>query len=92
MKTKFGAFLQSVRDDKGRRFAALGEVQHMIGGWSDDELDVLGVVAERLTLGRAHYGVLDLATDTRDWRTELDEEVADVLVYSAIRHLRRGAP
>jgi hypothetical protein len=55
-----------------------------------DELAVCGVkrvdllaIAERLRIGRERYGVLCLATDTRDWKKEAREEWLDMQVYRA---------
>ena len=39
---------------------------------------------ERLRAGQNAYGRLDVANDSRDWRTERAAELADVLVYGAI--------
>ncbi len=61
----------------------------------DDELRVLAYLAARLLAGQHAYGRLDLANDSRDWRRERGEEIADLLVYSAFAELiaaRRGAP
>lgn len=58
-----------------------------------DELRVLVTVAERLALGRAVYGRLDLNADGRDFHRETLEEAADGLVYAAcglLRGRRRG--
>ena len=57
---------------------------------SPDELGVVLFVCERLIgLGRAQYGPLTLATDARSFDEELDEELADALVYAACARLRR---
>lgn len=58
---------------------------------SPDELGVVLFVCERLIgLGRAQYGPLNLANDERDFDRELDEELADSLVYAACSRLRRS--
>jgi hypothetical protein len=57
-------------------FEALGELE-------GDELDVVGIVVERLRVGRKGYGQLFLMRDGREWRQERDEEIADGLVYAA---------
>jgi hypothetical protein len=49
-----------------------------------DERRVLLKLARRLLAGQQSYGVLDLRSDTRDWRKERAEELADALVYGAI--------
>ncbi len=48
-----------------------------------DELEVLTIVAERLLTGQRCYGLLRVATDTRDFHREALEECADGLVYAA---------
>ena len=53
-----------------------------------DELAVLQLIAERLVLGRRHYGTLRLAADRRDFADEALEEAADMAVYAAAGLLR----
>ena len=53
-----------------------------------DELAVLALIAERLLLGRRHYGELHLATDRRNFQREALEEAADLAVYAAAGLLR----
>lgn len=56
-----------------------------IGNVSGDELDVVGLVLERLNVGAGIYGQWIAALDTRDLgREALDEELDDV-VYRAMR-------
>jgi hypothetical protein len=54
-----------------------------------DEVRVLTRIAERLRGGRDAYGPLDLATDTREFRSkEAREELEDALVYLACAWLK----
>lgn len=53
-----------------------------------DELEVLTLIADRLAVGRAHYGELHVQTDERDFEREALEECADGLVYAAIALLK----
>jgi hypothetical protein len=54
-----------------------------------DEVRVLTRIAERLRGGRDAYGPLDLATDTREFRSkEAREEIEDALVYLACAWLK----
>jgi hypothetical protein len=55
-----------------------------------DALRALLYLAERLLVGQKAYGKLDLATDPRDWKRELEEEVGDLLVYSAFEALKKS--
>jgi hypothetical protein len=55
-----------------------------------DEGAVLALVAERLVMGRAHYGELRLGTDPRDFRRDALEEAADGLVYTAAALAKAG--
>lgn len=65
----------------------VAELEH----WTADELDLLGVLANRLNHGRELYGGLDLATDARQWATEEGEELVDgLLVYAGIRWLLKN--
>lgn len=52
-----------------------------------DEVRVLTRLAARLLEGQRRYGRLDVAHDRRDWRAERGDEIADLLVYSAIGEL-----
>jgi hypothetical protein len=64
--------------------AALLELAAIATELGDDEVRVLLVLARRLAAGQRTYGRLDVAHDQRDWRRERAEELADVLVYTAI--------
>lgn len=53
---------------------------------SHDELRVFDVQLERmLKIGRANYSPLQLARDTRDWSTEVSDEMSDALFYMCAR-------
>jgi hypothetical protein len=54
----------------------------------EDELRVLVRIAERLRLGARSYGRLHIATDTRGFRKEAQEEIEDALVYLACAWLK----
>lgn len=60
----------------------------LLGGLAGDELDVVGLVVERLQLGREAYGQLDVATDGRNWAKEAREEAVDQLIYECIGAIR----
>lgn len=68
--------------DLSRPGAAL--MVELLGPLAGDELEVVGMVIERLRLGRSRYGQLDLARDERVWSREAAEEVIDGLIYAAI--------
>ncbi len=55
------------------------------------ELDAVRVVeriVERLRMGQAAYGPLDLSTNPRDWRAEATEEDLDAAVYRAMQSVK----
>lgn len=54
-----------------------------------EEKEVLRMLAARLLDGQTRYGVLDLANDRRNLENERAEEVADLLVYTAMAELQR---
>ncbi len=62
---------------------SLGEVAQVWDELGGDERRVLLVLAKRLLDGQQRYGRLDLANDSRDWRKERAEELADSLIYGA---------
>ncbi len=70
-----------------RRSAGPLELDGELADLGVDERRVLLVLARRLLAGQRHYGRLDVATDRRDWRRERSEEIADLLIYSAIAEL-----
>ena len=66
--------------------AALDDVLDALGC---DEVNVLTRIAERLKVGRAAYGPLEIASDPRAFRTkEAREELEDTLVYLACAWLK----
>lgn len=60
-----------------------------LGALGGDELDVLGKVVDRLSLGRTVYGQLDIDTDARDFAAEAADEALDLLIYETIGLLKR---
>lgn len=69
--------------------ALRSEVTALLRDLGADELRVVAFVARRVAAGRNVYGSLSVAKDSRDWRRERDEELADAIVYSACEALRR---
>jgi hypothetical protein len=69
--------------------AARAALYGVAGELGRDEVRVLTRIGERLKAGRRAYGPLDLATDTRAFRTtEAREELEDALVYLACAWLK----
>ena len=66
------------------RWALVRELGRLIFALEDDALRVLRNLAARLVRGRAAYGRLTLATDSRDFLEELHQELQDACVYLAI--------
>lgn len=60
-----------------------------VGGLGGDELDVVGMVIERLKAGRLAYGPFDLRNDMREFDAEATDECLDAAVYLAAGLLRR---
>lgn len=59
-----------------------------------DEMAVAWMLCERIDGGRADYGGMKLADDERDLDVEAGEELADAMIYRAMRavqRLRRGS-
>lgn len=65
------------------RTECLKELTSYIGAMSDDELEILTLIASRIDGGRSTYGALDMATDKRVPAKELLEEVLDTMPYAA---------
>lgn len=59
-----------------------------MGDLAGDELDVVGLVVERLRLGRNMYGQLNIEKDKRDFGQEALEEAVDGFVYVGTRLLK----
>jgi len=55
--------------------------------FNSDETAVIRVLCDRLMLGRQRYKPLDLASDTRNWKRELGEEVMDAVIYASFDYL-----
>lgn len=103
-RTPFGKLLNSLRTPEGfvgfvgfdadtfRSYAeAIRQIEEYLADWTPDELDLLGVLANRLNHGRQLYGGLDLDSDPRQWATEEGEELVDgLLVYAGIRWLLKN--
>ena len=51
------------------------------------ELTILAQVAQRLCQGQAEYGRFNLATDSRNFRREANEELIDGLIYDCLANL-----
>ena len=59
-----------------------------IGDLEPDARAVVELIVSRLEGGRSTYGELDLASDPRDFRRELVEELVDAAAYGAADLLR----
>jgi hypothetical protein len=60
-----------------------------------DELEAVAYLIQKLIAGGKKHGPLALATDARDWPSEMMEEYADALFYAAfasVQRARRTAP
>lgn len=57
-------------------------------GLGEQERSVLVRIAERLTIGQAEHGHLDLANDPRNWNLERFNELLDVLMYREFEALQ----
>lgn len=89
MKTRFRAAWEAW--DQVASLEELNEAGRLldeaVGTLSGDELDVVGLVIERLQVGRGVYGEWVASRDGRDHAREaLDEELDDV-VYRAMRSI-----
>jgi hypothetical protein len=74
---------------KKARPSARAHLDAVVDQLGVDEIRVLTSIAERLLFGAGAYGLLDLATDTREFRRrEAREEIEDFLVYLACAWLR----
>lgn len=69
----------------GQQLETLPSLKQLAG----DELDILGLIADRLSLGKGIYGQWVASADLRDLEREsLDEELDDV-IYRAMRTVKR---
>ncbi len=69
----------------------LSDLENVWVDLGDDERRVLYAIARRVRGGQRTYGLLNIATDKRDWRQEEHEEHLDATVYAAIRTLKEQA-
>lgn len=68
---------------------AIKRIARLCGELGPDELRVLERVAQRLAMGRKHYGLLNIEKDQREWTKEATEEVLDMSAYLALAMLKR---
>lgn len=61
-------------------------------GIKGDDLDVLGLIIERIQAGAATYGVLEILDDLRDPAEEALHELVDATYYLAWRTIRERRP
>lgn len=54
-----------------------------------DELDIVGLVIERLRHGRGIYGQWVASADLRDHDAETQDELVDAAIYTAMREIRK---
>ena len=74
---------------KKARTSARTRLNAIVDQLGVDEIRVLTSIAERLLFGAGAYGLLELASDTREFRRrEAREEIEDFLVYLACAWLR----
>jgi hypothetical protein len=86
-----GRLLWAVAEESPSRWRAAVALAEYLVEWTADEMDVLGHIAERLNLGRARYGPLDLGADPRDWDQEAVEELEDATIYAEFNRIVRLA-
>jgi len=80
--------LNSLDVQRHQQFTEREQLNMVISQLAHDETRVLLWIANRLLAGQRGYGVLDIATDRRDWRKERGEEYCDALVYTACEELK----
>lgn len=83
--TPFREAIEAYRAAGGAHYAPVRAVEGLAG----DDLDVVGMVIERLKAGRLAYGPFDLRNDGRDFDAEATDECLDAAVYLAAGLLRR---
>lgn len=83
--TPFRQAIEAYRANGGTHYAPV----RVLGDLAGDELDVVGMVIERLKAGRLAYGPFDLRNDVRDFDAEATDECLDAAVYLAAGLLRR---
>lgn len=90
--TAFRRDIEDLRREEfvvGQQFETLPSLKQLAG----DELDVVGMVVERLALGRGIYGQWIASAEMRDLQEESLYEELDDVVYTAMRTVirrRRG--
>ena len=86
-RTELGLLIEDERDA-----LVASDVAIYFQDWSLDELDVLGWVAERINRGRESYGPLNRERLLQGrWVSEMNDELADAVVYTAMESLARSA-
>ena len=65
------------------------EIQIAIENLEPHALFVLLEIAQRMVVGQAEYGALNLDTDTRDFHREAHEEDMDSLVYRTMDFVKK---
>ena len=61
-----------------------------LGRLNADELEAVAYLVARLIAGGQKHGPLQLASDRRDWPSEMLEEYADALFYAAFASVQRA--
>lgn len=86
--TDFRRDVEQLRQDEFA-FGYSAPVLPSLAKLAGDELDVVGLVVERLALGAGIYGQWVASADVRDLERESLEEELDDVVYRAMRTVRR---
>lgn len=60
-----------------------------LGRLNADELEAVAYLVAKLLAGSKKHGPLHLASDRRDWPSEMVEEYADALFYAAFASVQR---
>lgn len=68
-----------------------GRCSSRLADCSPDELRVVEQLLDGLERGRAVYGMLELASDNRDWLAEARAELRDCLFYLCAYHVAEAA-
>ncbi len=85
--TEFRQAVERAREEYGgAHFGVAGTLGYLDG----DELDVVGMVIERLKAGRLAYGPFDLRNDGRQFDEEARDECLDAAIYLAAGLIQRG--
>lgn len=62
-------------------------LEELVAELEPDAREVVRRIAERLLHGQRKYGVIRVASDGREWRKELLEELFDAIVYRELREM-----